>query len=61
MIVCSCNVFSDGDVRQLIETWPLAAGTAPVYRGLGHEPQCGRCAPTIRKLLDEGRSLAAQA
>ncbi len=53
MIICSCNVFSDGDVRSVIETRPHAIGTAQVYQGLGHEPQCGRCAPTIRKIVDE--------
>ena|SRR5437660_3384292 len=53
MIICSCNVFSDGDVRALIEAQPPAAGIAQIFRGLGHEPQCGPCARTIRKIMDE--------
>jgi bacterioferritin-associated ferredoxin len=53
MIICSCNVFSDADVRMLLESELPAAGPAPVYRGLGHRPKCGRCAPTIRQILDE--------
>jgi bacterioferritin-associated ferredoxin len=53
MIICSCNVFSDGDVRALIEARPPAPGTAQIFRGLGHEPQCGRCARTIRKIMAE--------
>ena len=53
MIVCSCNVFTDREVRALMEAAPGAAGTAQVYRGLGRAPQCGRCAPTIRKIMDE--------
>ncbi|MCC6779841.1 MAG: (2Fe-2S)-binding protein [Hyphomicrobiales bacterium] len=53
MIICSCNVFSDADVRTLLERESCAAGTAPIYRGLGHAPRCGRCALTIRKILDE--------
>ena len=52
MIICSCNVFSDGDVRELIEARPHAVGTVQVYRGLGHEPVCGRCARTIREIVD---------
>ena len=56
MIVCSCNVFSDGDVRTVIQTRPSVTGTAQVYRGLGHEPQCGRCARTIRNIMDEATS-----
>ncbi len=53
MIICSCNVFSDGEVRALLELRPPAAGTAQVFRGLGHQPQCGRCARTIRKIMHE--------
>jgi bacterioferritin-associated ferredoxin len=56
MIICSCNVFSDDDVRSVIEARPSTTGTAQVYRGLGHEPQCGRCAHTIRKIMDETAS-----
>ena len=56
MIICSCNVLSDCDVRSVIETRPSAAGTAQIYRGLGHEPQCGRCARTIGKIMDEAAS-----
>jgi bacterioferritin-associated ferredoxin len=53
MIICSCNVFSDSEVRALIATRPHAAGTGQVYRHLGHEPQCGRCARTIREIIDK--------
>jgi bacterioferritin-associated ferredoxin len=60
MIICSCNVFSDADVRTLLETQPSADSTAPVYRGLGHVPRCGRCAPTIRKIMDETLSTGMQ-
>jgi bacterioferritin-associated ferredoxin len=53
MIICSCNVFSDGEVRALVEARPHASGMARIFRDLGHEPQCGRCAPTIRKIVNE--------
>jgi bacterioferritin-associated ferredoxin len=59
MIVCSCNVFSDHDVRAT-----LAAGkgaprtTGQVYHCLGCSPQCGRCARTIRRIMDEALAAA---
>ena len=43
MIVCSCNVISDCDVRAVVEQRSSAGSTAQVYRGLGYQPQCGRC------------------
>ena len=52
MIVCSCNVLSDHDVRTaLSEAAPRSTGQ--VYGCLGCSPQCGRCARTIRKIMDD--------
>jgi bacterioferritin-associated ferredoxin len=56
MIVCSCNVLSDRDVRAVINV--TRTSMAQVYRRLGHEPQCGRCACTIRQIMDEQRQAA---
>jgi bacterioferritin-associated ferredoxin len=62
MIVCSCNVLSDHDVRST-----LAAGertprtTCQVYHCLGCSAQCGRCARTIRRIMDEALATAAPA
>jgi bacterioferritin-associated ferredoxin len=58
MIVCSCNVLSDHQVRQAVAT------TAPrnpgqVYGCLGCSPQCGRCARTIRSIMDEALGASA--
>ena len=54
MIVCSCNVFSDRDVRSAIDTAKARPATAnQVYGCLGCSPQCGRCARTIRRIMDE--------
>jgi len=54
MIVCSCNVFSDRDVRSAIDSAPARPATAnQVYGCLGCSPQCGRCARTIRRIMDE--------
>jgi bacterioferritin-associated ferredoxin len=53
MIICSCNVLSDHAVRAAIsgEAAPRTAGQ--VYGCLGCSPQCGRCATTIKRLMDE--------
>jgi len=54
MIVCSCNVFSDRDVRSAIDSSPARPATSnQVYGCLGCSPQCGRCARTIRLIMDE--------
>jgi bacterioferritin-associated ferredoxin len=52
MIVCSCNVLSADQVRDAVATAePRTPGQ--VYGCLGCSPQCGRCARTIRKIMDE--------
>jgi bacterioferritin-associated ferredoxin len=58
MIVCSCNVLSDTQVRTAVSTAaPRSAGQ--VYGCLGCSAQCGRCARTIRKIMDEALLAAA--
>jgi bacterioferritin-associated ferredoxin len=52
MIVCSCNVLSDQDVRSTVNT-VAPRTTGQVYGCLGCSAQCGRCARTIRKIMDE--------
>ena len=60
MIVCSCNVFSDRDVRTALDSAPARPATAnQVYGCLGCSPQCGRCARTIRRIMDEALGAAA--
>lgn len=52
MIVCSCNVLSDNQVRTAVhENTPRA--TSEVYGCLGCSAQCGRCARTIRRIMDQ--------
>ena len=52
MIVCSCNVLSDTQIRAAVaDATPRSA--AQVYGCLGCSPQCGRCVRTIRQLMDE--------
>ena len=54
MIVCSCNVLTDREIRSVIDSAPARPATAnQVYGCLGCSAQCGRCARTIRKIMDE--------
>lgn len=58
MIVCSCNVLSDSDIRTACtRSAPRTAGE--VYGCLGCSPQCGRCARTIKEIMDEALGAAA--
>jgi bacterioferritin-associated ferredoxin len=60
MIVCSCNVLSDKDVRTACQAArPRSPGQ--VYGCLGCSAQCGRCARTIRTIMDEALLGAAEA
>jgi bacterioferritin-associated ferredoxin len=61
MIVCSCNVLTDQQVRHAIAT---ASHNRPptvseVYAGLRCRARCGGCAATIRNLREEARAAAA--
>ena len=53
MIVCSCNVLSDADVRTALNVVAGPRSTAEVYGCLGCNAQCGRCSPTIRQIMDD--------
>jgi len=61
MIVCSCNVLSDHDVRAAV-----TAGGAPtrnakqVYGCLGCSAECGRCARTIKTIIDDALGACAK-
>ena len=60
MIVCSCNVLSDGDVRACLGPGPGCPLTpAQVYRCLGCSPECGHCARTIRAIMDQALAAVA--
>lgn len=53
MIVCSCNVLTDHDVRSAISGADDLPRTAhQVYGCLGCRVECGRCVATIRKIMD---------
>lgn len=60
MIVCSCNVLSDGAVRGCLVDGPGCPRTpAQVYACLGCSPKCGRCARTIRSIMRNALEEAA--
>jgi bacterioferritin-associated ferredoxin len=58
MIVCSCNVLSDQDVRAALDGGEAPRTTGQVYGCLGCSAQCGRCARTIRRIIDEALAAA---
>jgi chemotaxis protein histidine kinase CheA len=53
MIICSCNVLSDHEVRTAMaaDAPPRTAGD--LFRCLGCSAQCGRCARSIRRIMYE--------
>jgi bacterioferritin-associated ferredoxin len=62
MIVCSCNVLTDHDVRSAVTAADALPRTArQVYGCLGCSAECGRCARTIKKILDEALGACAKA
>jgi bacterioferritin-associated ferredoxin len=54
MILCSCNVLSDRDIRERLRKGdrPSVAG---LFRQLGCEAKCGRCTRNILAVLEEHR------
>ncbi|HEY1360941.1 MAG TPA: (2Fe-2S)-binding protein [Xanthobacteraceae bacterium] len=59
MIVCSCNVLSDHDVRTALAAEQAPRTTGQVYGCLGCSVRCGRCAQTIRRIMDEAEPVWA--
>jgi bacterioferritin-associated ferredoxin len=61
VIVCSCNVLSDHDVRRAVSVAQMPPRTpGQVYGCLGCSAQCGRCARTIKKIMDEALGACAR-
>jgi bacterioferritin-associated ferredoxin len=53
MIVCSCNAFSDHQVRAAATRAAGQLRMSKIYGCLGFKARCGRCAYTIKQILDE--------
>jgi bacterioferritin-associated ferredoxin len=61
MIVCSCNVLSDHDVRDAVKSSEsLPRSPKQLYGCLGCSAECGRCARTIKGIIDEALGACAQ-
>ncbi|MEJ1159609.1 (2Fe-2S)-binding protein [Prosthecomicrobium sp. N25] len=62
MIVCHCNVLSDRDLKAALDVElavrPRTAGQ--LYKCLGCRPECGRCLPTIQKLMADHAGCAVR-
>lgn len=56
VIVCSCNVISEKQIiASVVNSVDAPRTAAQMYRCLGCSPQCGRCARTIRAMLNDLR------
>jgi bacterioferritin-associated ferredoxin len=53
MIVCSCNSFSDHQVRSAVTNEARRPRMSQVYACLGCSAECGRCARAIKRIMDE--------
>jgi bacterioferritin-associated ferredoxin len=64
MIVCSCNVLTDHDVRSAVSAEAeggLPRSAKQIYGCLGCNAECGRCARTIKTIIDEALGACAKA
>jgi bacterioferritin-associated ferredoxin len=51
VIICSCNVFSEQQVRSALANASQQMRMSQVYACLGNGAQCGRCARTIKEIM----------
>src|SRR5882757_1866347 len=62
MIVCSCNLITDHDVRSAVNAAEdLPRNAKQIYGCLGCSAECGRCARTIKSIIDEALGACAKA
>jgi bacterioferritin-associated ferredoxin len=52
MFICICNGFTDRQIQVAVRQGE-AHSVSDMYRCLGCRPQCGRCAPTVLKIMRE--------
>ena len=53
MYVCLCHGLTERDVRGAINQG--CKSVAAVYRHLADRPQCGKCVPDVRCMLQDSR------
>jgi bacterioferritin-associated ferredoxin len=56
MIVCSCNVISDHEVRGVALDPTTSGSMSRIYRKLGRKPDCGRCQRAIKDIVSNAIS-----
>ena len=63
MIICSCNVFSDQQLRSALAKATQRLRMSQIYDCLGGSPQCGQCAHTIKRIMEQvpNRAIASVA
>ncbi len=55
MIICSCSVLSDKQVREALDSLNPPRTPCQVHRHLGCEPQCGHCVRSMREIINKAR------
>jgi bacterioferritin-associated ferredoxin len=53
MIICSCNVLSDHEVRTAMVADVPPRTIGQLFRRLGCDARCGRCTPSIMRIMRE--------
>jgi bacterioferritin-associated ferredoxin len=51
MILCSCNVLSDGKIKAAILGPDCPRTASAVYKCLGCKPNCGRCFVSVKAMI----------
>jgi bacterioferritin-associated ferredoxin len=59
MIICSCSVLSDRQVREALDAPNPPRTPCQIHRHLGCEPQCGHCVRSMRQIIDEAKGASA--
>ncbi len=55
MIVCSCNLLTEGEIRTALSDPDGPRCVRDVYDSLGCPPNCGGCAGAIAHLVEQAR------
>ena len=53
MILCSCHVLSDRDIRARLREMGNRPKPQALFRAMACDPKCGRCLRSIAHLIDQ--------
>ncbi len=56
MIVCSCNVVTDSEIRATLACVACSRTPFAVYETPGCRLNCGRCIATVRTIINEANA-----